>query len=943
MNKFFMKIATLSVGLLMAIGVGVAVGSNRSVVRVDAADQTATWTATSGGLGSGVGSGTIKDNKNFSWSYTRTLSSGASYTGWTSSCIQLGKNGGVENLTLTTSNVPGTIKSVSVECASYQGKHNVSITVGSSSYLASTATSSWTTVETKSGEGTSSGDITISFTGGTRAMYIKSFSVTYNNDSPSALSVTYDGNGNTSGSVPTDDTSYASGATVTVANKPDSLVKTNCEFVEWNTSDDGTGLSYNPGDTFSISASTTLYAIWNQVDFPVTYNKNGGTGTMTDANSPYAKNDTVTVLANGFTAPSGKEFVEWNTESNGGGKSYNPGDTFNITETTTLYAQWQTIVDDGSHITWDLSTMSYESASSTQIVWESSKLTMIADKANSTTNANNYCPPTRTSTRFYKDSTITFAVAENSGIKITSIVFNSTSEDYATGLTSGSWTNATASADGLIATITPSSGKGVFGQDIVGTIGATSGNTQVQITYEYLPVISVSPASIVVEANGSNTTTLSYDHFAVSGVPTIAASVTSGSALTASAVSQSGTTITISAGAATGTVVFTLTGTISAQSATAILTVEVVSTIIDADHIDVAEGNNIVAYKGTDKPLTITVLGENDEEASNQNVSCTSSNASILTVTNDGVITPKSKGVATITILDQDELCTPVVVTVRVRNKTVGEPKIIGVLDLTDYNKSGEGATIANSHYTAMNDFASPTAKTLSDNYYDEDGCVRLGKSGGSGSITITFASLKVARVDVEAKLYSGDSGLLSVTNGSTLDSFTSSSYEAASYSLSVSTSSITISAAGKPRFYVKSVTLFSESVDITNESNTQACYSFEETCMHLDDYTSELGYCKDGEHHYYSTAKSAFNSLNSDQRELFLNNETFADAKARLVAWATANGESLNGSNQLASAHVGSITNDENSNTVSTIIIVSVISLASIGGYFFLRRRKEF
>ena len=142
------------------------------------ADQTVNWTATSGGLGSGIGSGTISTGS-YSWSYTRTLISGSSYTGWTNNCIQLGKNGGVENLTLTTSAIPGTIKSVSVECSSYQGKHNVSITVGGTTYLASTATASWTTVNAKTGTGTSSGTITISFTGGTRALYIKSITVIY--------------------------------------------------------------------------------------------------------------------------------------------------------------------------------------------------------------------------------------------------------------------------------------------------------------------------------------------------------------------------------------------------------------------------------------------------------------------------------------------------------------------------------------------------------------------------------------------------------------------------------------------------------------------------------------------------------------------------------------------------------------------------------------------
>ena len=177
--------AILASFAMVGAGAAVTFVANPAAIgqEVRAEEKTATWTATSGDLGSGVGSGTITDTKNHSWSYTRTLNSGTSYTGFTSNCIQLGKNGGVEHLTLSTSEIPGTIKSVSVECASYQGKHNVAITVGGNSYLDAVATPSWTTVGAKSGTGTSSGEIVISFTGGTRAMYIKSISVTYEEES----------------------------------------------------------------------------------------------------------------------------------------------------------------------------------------------------------------------------------------------------------------------------------------------------------------------------------------------------------------------------------------------------------------------------------------------------------------------------------------------------------------------------------------------------------------------------------------------------------------------------------------------------------------------------------------------------------------------------------------------------------------------------------------
>ena len=76
----------------------------------------------------------------------------------------------------------------------------------------------------------------------------------------------------------------------------------------------------------------------------------------------------------------------------------------------------------------------------------------------------------------------------------------------------------------------------------------------------------------------------------------------------------------------------------------------------------------------------------------------------------------------------------------------------------------------------------------------------------------------------------------------------------------------------------------------------------------------------------------------------MLLENSAFADAKARLLAWATANGDSLDVNNQLAQASrvpfIGF--SSETSNTAAIIIIVSLVGLTAIGGYFFIRRRKE-
>ncbi len=75
--------------------------------------------------------------------------------------------------------------------------------------------------------------------------------------------------------------------------------------------------------------------------YAVTYDANGGTGTMTDNDSPYAVGATVTTLANTFTAPDGMAFEAWNTQAEGEGTVYAAGAQFTMgTAPVTLYAQW---------------------------------------------------------------------------------------------------------------------------------------------------------------------------------------------------------------------------------------------------------------------------------------------------------------------------------------------------------------------------------------------------------------------------------------------------------------------------------------------------------------------------------------------------------------------------------------------------------------------------
>src|SRR5690554_3810883 len=148
--------------------------------------------------------------------------------------------------------------------------------------------------------------------------------------------VTYNGNGNTGGSVPTDGNNpYTSGDTVTVLGNTGSLVNTCNTFNNWNTASDGSGTAYAPAATFTITTSSTLYAQWTPTGNTVTFNANGGTGSMTPQLDCAPAN-----LNNNTFIYAGYSFNSWNTAADGSGTSYADGATYNFSADITLYAQW---------------------------------------------------------------------------------------------------------------------------------------------------------------------------------------------------------------------------------------------------------------------------------------------------------------------------------------------------------------------------------------------------------------------------------------------------------------------------------------------------------------------------------------------------------------------------------------------------------------------------
>lgn len=120
---------------------------------------------------------------------------------------------------------------------------------------------------------------------------------------------------------------------------------------------------------------------------------------------------------------------------------------------------------------------------------------------------------------------------------------------------------------------------------------------------------------------------------------------------------------------------------------------------------------------------------------------------------------------------------------------------------------------------------------------------------------------------------------------------------------------------------------------------------NFADKYLHMNDYSSESNYCKDGEHHYYLTAKAAYNDLSSAQKTEF---DSLTAAKARYEKWAIANNDAApyDGNDTVVSKIHANLANLETITSGSTIPLVATIATlgagATVGFFLFQRKRKE-
>lgn len=120
------------------------------------------------------------------------------------------------------------------------------------------------------------------------------------------------------------------------------------DFLGWGTSSSSTEILYNAGDTYSIDADITLYAIWglkHSEDERVTLIYSGLTGGENIPASITVMRGTIVNLSGLQPTMEGFDFLGWNEDANATSANYAPKDQIELSRDITLYAIWKKIQD----------------------------------------------------------------------------------------------------------------------------------------------------------------------------------------------------------------------------------------------------------------------------------------------------------------------------------------------------------------------------------------------------------------------------------------------------------------------------------------------------------------------------------------------------------------------------------------------------------------------
>lgn len=113
--------------------------------------------------------------------------------------------------------------------------------------------------------------------------------------------------------------------------------RTGYTFQGWATSSTGS-VAYKAGGTYTGNSALTLYAVWSELTYTVSFDANGGTGAPAAQTKQYTQS-----LILSSTAPTRDlyDFLGWATQASATTAEYQAGGTFTANADTVLYAVWQ--------------------------------------------------------------------------------------------------------------------------------------------------------------------------------------------------------------------------------------------------------------------------------------------------------------------------------------------------------------------------------------------------------------------------------------------------------------------------------------------------------------------------------------------------------------------------------------------------------------------------
>ena len=1036
MNKLFTKVAKLVVGLSLAAGVGVAIGS-KAAERVDAETS----------------------------DYTTTLTASSGAAAWTSS--------GATHLNVTLSNDGGAnnpIFSNSTDIRLYNKNY---ITVSAKTAFSSSLTISDVTVNGKGSHNTNtqtlnyksdgtlvkSGASTLSFPQKTAKSYdisfddvasfnlyqsgnnnvqitslVISYSITTSGgETPTTYTVTYDKNDSgASGTMSDSNSPYLASSTVTVlANSftaPSGKV-----FEKWNTSSDGNGTDYLPDETFTINANTTLYAQW--IDEPLN-NEIVFDNIASDSSSAVTSDTALGFITSGkgyvssFTdidrAYKGTNGLKFGASSNTGSITFN----FNTAKTAslnglTLYAQIQDYGTDGGNFTFTssqlsgspvsvakpssltktaiaaftstpttltistsakrgyLKSLSFETPSGYTVSFNagdgSGSMSSILDVSGSYTlpncaftapegyefagwKANNAGEIISAGGTYNVSANVTFyaqwseIVVETYNFrKITKIAELNTSQ-----VGGGRYVISNSANNAMVMSTTQNTNNRanttatVENDEIVVTTPTTVAILNIEKTGDYYTIFDSANEGYLYGVSGSNhlktsnpQTKTDYYYWSIS--------FSGGHAV----FTNKGSSYVIRVNTGNNPPIFsTYNGTQTAVDLYELdsdIPVSVALSSITASNSSVQVGSTIT-YSGTYSPanategIVIATLDTTYATAGDVSMS-----AGTFTVSITGVAATagtslefegeEGHGSASVTLVVVAYTATHDLVT-GASSLSNGSRIVIACTD-AEFNYIAEhstGASNLNGVTTGFADDKSTLAATASQEFViwcvDSVNGYYVFSDGDYFLASPTSKNNYLERTDVLSErcyfTITDDANGVSISNSYGVNHSWKDVSSAYTIYFNNTTSKFSLYANAQ-----KSTSLY------VSKQSVDSVQGFIDVFMHMNAYAANNGYCSDNDHHYYTDAKAAFtNQLNASQREAFCTQSAYASAYARLSSWADNNGDKIDTSYSLVQKSnaklLGFGSYNENTNTIAIIVIISLVSVTAIGGYFFIKRREQ-